>query len=424
MTISAESSQRDHVVNKIDENQFRRNPIPFFVLASVLVHVIGLGLFAVMERSRPKVQLIPDTAPIDFVVVPPEESTASNEIKPLPPEEIPTNKVIESEKTVVKPKVQPKTRSQAIAVPETIKEDATPKPLKPEKTVVKPETRSQVAAVPEPIVESLPKETQLPTKITEEKITKSEPTPKTEPSNIVAENPNSAEIISGSDTAIEEIETPEITKLAKPPIEVEEPKQDFLTTRLPPKVIPNQPLVTEQPVTPAPEPENSSVATRLPPNIVPNNPLPTEQPAAVPNSSVGTTGAASLLGGNLKKSFDDDGGNSFFNLDNNVSQQAYNPSLDAQQRLDMRNYFSEVRRRVKRNWNPQYSTKDHNTVLSFSIQRNGEITALQIRQTSGSSARDREALKAVQNAGPFDPLPANFPLEMLKVQFNFNIYTY
>ena len=330
MTISAESSKRDQVVNKIDENQFHRNPIPFFVVASVLVHVIGLGLFAVMERSRPKVQLIPDTAPIDFVVVPPEESTASNEIKPLPPEEIPTNKVIESEKTVVKPKVQPKTRSQAIAVPETIKEDATPKPQKQEKTVVKPETRSQVAAVPEPIVESLPKATKLPTKIPEEKITKSEPTPQTAPSNIVAENPNSTEILSGSDTAIEEIETPEITKLAKPPIEVEEPKQDFLTTRLPPKVIPNQPLVTEQPVTPAPEPENSSVATRLPPNIVPNNPLPTEQPAAVPNSSVGTTGAASLLGGNLKKSFDDDGGNSFFNLDNNVSQQAYNPSLDAQ----------------------------------------------------------------------------------------------
>ncbi|MEM9273478.1 MAG: TonB family protein [Cyanobacteria bacterium P01_F01_bin.143] len=330
MTISAESSQQDQVVSKIDENQFRRNPIPLFVLASVLVHVIGLGLFAVIERSRPKVQLIPDKAPVDFIVVPPEESAASTKIKPLPPEEIPTNRVIEPEKTVV----QPKTRSQTVVVPKAIKEDSEPKPLKPEKTVVKQETRSQAAAVPEPIVESLPKETKLPKKLTEEKITKSEPTSNNTPITPITENPNSA------------------------------------------------------PTTPS------------------------------------TTGAASLLGGNLKKSFDDDGGNSFFNLDNNVSQQAYNPALDAQQRLDMRNYFSKVRRRVKRNWNPQYSTKDHNTVLSFSIQRNGQITALKIRKTSGSSARDREALNAVQNSGPFDPLPANFPLEMLKVEFNFNIYTY
>ncbi|MEO1006227.1 MAG: TonB family protein, partial [Cyanobacteria bacterium J06638_38] len=293
--------------------------------------------------------------------------------------------------------------------------------------------------------------------------------------------------------------SPEITKLVKPPPEIIEPEDDFLTTRLPPRIIPEKPLEpeqtipetpesepeteplanpllperlqekplkTEQPVPETPEPETDSVATRLLPESLPGQPLKTEQPIPetpepetdsvairstpkiIPNESLGTrqpdipnqnlpanppssesktpssTGAASLLGGNLKRSFDDDGGNSFFNLDNNASQQAYNPDLDAQQRLDMRNYFSEIKRRVRRNWNPRYSTREHNTVLSFSIQRNGQITLLKVRRTSGSQTVDSEAVAAVQNAGPFDPLPANFPLEMLNVEFNFNIYIY
>ncbi len=207
-------------------------------------------------------------------------------------------------------------------------------------------------------------------------------------------------------------------------------------TRIPPKITTPKPIATQSPSSTVVEPENDSVATRLSPKItspqsletqpptVPNQNVPARPPSSSNKTSTSSSGAASLLGGNLKRSFEDDGGNSFFNLENNVSQQAYNPELNTQQRLDMRNYFSEIKRRVRRNWNPRYSTKEQTTVLSFSIQRNGQITFLKVRQTSGSQKVDREALDAVQNSGPFDPLPANYPSEMLNVQFNFNIYIY
>ncbi|ELS05041.1 TonB family protein [Xenococcus sp. PCC 7305] len=511
MTISTQSGQSnsigDHMIDEVSNRKFHRNPIPLFILASVLVHLLGLVLFAFVERSEPTVQMVPETAPIDFVVVPPEETAAQTPTETPPQETAPTDQIAEAESSTAKaseaiapsqavavpePVVepaptevipseeipaaippQPEPPSQTAAVPEPIPEPI-PKPLPAEPpapvktTAPQPEPPSQTAAIPEPILESLPKKTKLPKKIAADTLTEPEPTEQPLPPNPFAESQNSAEILSGSEPAIETTEpkTPEITKLVKPPPEVIEPEDDFLTTRLPPRAIPGKPLEPEQPIPETPEPETEPLATRVLPESLPEQPLKTEQalpetpetetdsvairstPKIIPNESAGTeqpavpnqnlpanppssesktpssTGAASLLGGNLKRSFDDDGGNSFFNLDNNASQQAYNPDLDAQQRLDMRNYFSEIKRRVRRNWNPRYSTREHNTVLSFSIQRNGQIALLKVRRTSGSQSVDSEALAAVQNAGPFDPLPANFPLETLNVEFNFNIYIY
>ena len=85
-------------------------------------------------------------------------------------------------------------------------------------------------------------------------------------------------------------------------------------------------------------------------------------------------------------------------------------------------YFAEVRRRVKQNWRPSAPRNNRHTVLSFSIQRNGQIAGLKIKQSSGSPQADRESLEAVQKSGPFAALPANFPNQQLDVEFNFNIY--
>ena len=452
-------------MNQILENNFRRNPILLFVLASVLVHGIGLVIFALIKRSQPEVQLVPEKAPIDFVLVPPEELSTKTETDPVPQEETPTNQLVEPDPPTPEA-IEPSSSSQTTAVPEPIPEPVptptpppeevpvtTPPPpeapsptavvpepipesiptptLPPEEVPVatppQPEAPSQTAVVPEPILESLPKEIKPPKELEADSFPPPEPVDSPSPSKILAENQNSSEILSGSDRVIEQTETktPEITKLEKSPID--EPEDSSVVTRLPPKITPSKPLATEQPAVPAPEPEKKPVATRLPPKITPTQPLETAQPAAppsTPNKTPTTSGAASLLGGNLKRSFDDDGGDSFFKLENDASQQASNPELNAQQRLDMRDYFSEIRRRVKRNWNPRYALQEYTTVLSFSIQRNGQIALLTVRRTSGSQDVDREALEAVQDSGPFDPLPANFPADMLNVEFNFNIYTY
>ncbi len=456
----ASASSADHLMDKISESKFRRNPIVLYVLASVLVHAIGLVFFTLIEPLEPRVQMVPKKAPIDFVVVPPEESSSKTPTDPLPQEQTQTNQEIEPEpptpekiappsqalavpesaptetpppkESPAQTPPQPEPPSQTVAVPEPIPESApteTPPPKElPAEASPQPEPPSQTVAVPEPIPESAPTETPPPKELPAEAPPQPEPVTPPSPSNILAENQNSSEILSGSDPVVEEteIKTPEINKLAKPPIDGNESEDSSRATRLPPKITPTTPLATEQPVSPATEPENSSRATRLPPKITPTTPLATEQPVSPPSSpdNIPATSRASLLGGNLKRSFEDDGGDSFFNLENNSSQQAYNPALDAQQSIDMRKYFSEIQRRVKRNWNPKHALKEYTTVLTFSIQRNGQITLLAVRRTSGSQEVDREALEAVQDSAPFDPLPANFPLDEINVEFNFNIYIY
>jgi protein TonB len=162
---------------------------------------------------------------------------------------------------------------------------------------------------------------------------------------------------------------------------------------------------SEQPSLQKTEP-NSPVATRLPPQPTPSD-----------------SGAASLLGDTYQRSFQDDFGSSFFNLQANANEEAPYAQLDAQQD-DLARYFDEIRRRVKRNWQPVSPGQEQFTVLNFAIQRNGQITGLKVVQTSGNERVDRDALEAVQQSAPFDALPQSFKRDRLEIQFSFNIYIY
>ncbi|AFZ33898.1 outer membrane transport energization protein TonB [Stanieria cyanosphaera PCC 7437] len=187
----------------------------------------------------------------------------------------------------------------------------------------------------------------------------------------------------------------------------------------PPETVKPQPQPVKPTTTPTskeqPSPQkteaNSDVATRLPPQPkpVPPTPQPTD------------SGAASLLGQTYQKSFQDDFGSSFFNLQANASEEAPYAQLEAQQD-DLAPYFDEIRRRVKRNWQPFSPGQQQYTVLNFAIQRNGQITGLKVVQTSGNEQVDQDALKAVQQSAPFDALPQSFKRDRLEIQFSFNIY--
>ncbi|BAU63098.1 unknown protein [Stanieria sp. NIES-3757] len=195
----------------------------------------------------------------------------------------------------------------------------------------------------------------------------------------------------------------------------------------PPEVTPSQteakPAEAVKPTSPPstsneqPSPQkiesNSPVATRLPPQPKPLPPTPQPTPS--------DSGAASLLGKTYQRSFQDDFGSSFFNLEANASEEAPYAQLDAQQD-DLAPYFDEIRRRVKRNWQPVSPGQEQFTVLNFAIQRNGQITGLKVVQTSGNQQVDRDALEAVQQSAPFDALPQSFKRDRLEIQFSFNIY--
>ncbi|MGD1917840.1 MAG: TonB family protein, partial [Pleurocapsa sp.] len=205
--------------------------------------------------------------------------------------------------------------------------------------------------------------------------------------------------------------TPEVAAQPTPtPKPVPKPKpspQDLISGSDTPATSP-QPEVQEKP-------QEETVATRVPP--------PTE---SVPQPNSSTEGsAADLLGGNYKKTLADGGGEAFFSPEALTHETVLNPGqLNALRDVDLSAYFAEIKRRVKRNWKPSYSSQEQTTYLTFNVQKSGQITDLRIAESSGSAKLDRESIAAVQNSAPFDPLPPDFPLEALEIEFSFNIYLY
>ena len=257
-----------------------------------------------------------------------------------------------------------------------------------------------------------------------------EPPPET--NNVAAENSVANRNVQPEKTAPNERITEEPAKKPSPAAEPPAPTPQVST---PPKATPEpapestpetEPQKTisgaDAPVTSS-EPEASekpqvtekeTVATRLPP-----------QPEPVPQSNSSEGSAADLLGGDYKKTLADGGGEAFFSPEALTHRTVLNPGqINALRDVDMSAYFAEIKRRVKRNWNPSYSSQEQTTYLTFNVQKNGQITDLKITESSGSEKLDRESVAAVQNSAPFAPLPADFPLEKLEIEFSFNIYLY
>ncbi len=170
------------------------------------------------------------------------------------------------------------------------------------------------------------------------------------------------------------------------------------------------------------KPTQSAIPTPKPkPSIAAISPTRTKLAPPTPRSTPSSSGAASLLGESYQRSIQEDSGSSFFDLEANASKEAPYAKLDARQD-NLAPYFDEIKRRVKRNWQPSSPGEEQLTVLGFTIQRNGQITGLRVVQTSGNQQVDRDALEAVRQSGPFDALPQSFKRDRLDIQFNFNIY--
>ncbi|MCK4761591.1 MAG: TonB C-terminal domain-containing protein [Candidatus Aminicenantes bacterium] len=61
----------------------------------------------------------------------------------------------------------------------------------------------------------------------------------------------------------------------------------------------------------------------------------------------------------------------------------------------------------------------HVVTVYFKILRTGRLKELKIERESGSNSLDLSALRAVENAAPFPPLPGSFPYSYLGVHFEF-----
>ncbi len=85
-------------------------------------------------------------------------------------------------------------------------------------------------------------------------------------------------------------------------------------------------------------------------------------------------------------------------------------------------YMAELQRRIKRAWFPPRAGRTRQVKVHFQISREGMLSHLTIFSSSGDSLTDNAALKAVENAAPFKPLPAGSPSEVdIEFTFDYNV---
>jgi len=129
-----------------------------------------------------------------------------------------------------------------------------------------------------------------------------------------------------------------------------------------------------------------------------------------------------LLGGDYQKNYEDNGASAFFSPEALEHEAVLDPQqLKAIKDFDLAGYQKRLYDRVKRNWKPSFRQK-HTTWLTFNIEKNGQISQLQVVDGSGSTEFDQVALEAVRNAVPLEPLPHDFPLENLEFKYQFYLY--
>jgi len=82
-------------------------------------------------------------------------------------------------------------------------------------------------------------------------------------------------------------------------------------------------------------------------------------------------------------------------------------------------YLSRVQAKVTERWSGK-ALPGQQPVAVFDISRDGQVSRLAIEKSSGNSYYDQAALRAITEANPFPPLPAEFSGPTLRVHLGFN----
>ncbi len=78
-------------------------------------------------------------------------------------------------------------------------------------------------------------------------------------------------------------------------------------------------------------------------------------------------------------------------------------------------YIDQLLSAIDSKWTRPPLGNEVKAIISFRIQRDGSLTDLQVAQSSGYNSFDLAALRAVQNASPFAPLPRAYRNDSLGV---------
>ena len=80
-------------------------------------------------------------------------------------------------------------------------------------------------------------------------------------------------------------------------------------------------------------------------------------------------------------------------------------------------YITNIQMKVERNWKPSVNDKDISVVLRFSVFANGRISEVTVAKSSGNTALDNLAVRAVKLAAPFGKIPAGWGENRLDLSY-------
>jgi TonB family protein len=99
------------------------------------------------------------------------------------------------------------------------------------------------------------------------------------------------------------------------------------------------------------------------------------------------------------------------------------PSLAAQPDVDFGPYMQDLQRRIKKAWFPPRGQESRRVTVVFKIHSGGELSHLRLERSSGNASADQAALRAVENAAPFRPLPQGAPPDVdIQFTFDYNVF--
>jgi protein TonB len=81
-------------------------------------------------------------------------------------------------------------------------------------------------------------------------------------------------------------------------------------------------------------------------------------------------------------------------------------------------YLSAIHRKVTDRWEGR-ALPGRQPVVTFEIGRDGQLSNVAVKDSSGNPFYDRTAMRAIAEAAPFPRLPDEFPGGVLRVHFGF-----
>lgn len=88
-------------------------------------------------------------------------------------------------------------------------------------------------------------------------------------------------------------------------------------------------------------------------------------------------------------------------------------------------YAALIRERVAQKWSTDSVDARIRTlppaIVTFDILRNGQVRNIRVAQSSGNYALDMSAQRAITDAAPFEPLPAQYEGQVATIEFWFNL---